>query len=163
MESRSFWLDTIPLSKDKAARRATAAQFPRNFRATSGVASGATSAQRPRNVHRIIRATFGESSGQLPGNCRDVSGQLAGNFSQNADECPRQSLHQSWRDGSQMAWQLPPQSTPESAQYRVNHPGNCRATSEQCPRSSRETSHTTPVNVRTMVAATARRRLGNSR
>ena len=148
MESRSFWLDTIPLSKDKAARRATAAQFPRNIR---------------RSVRRNVRATSGEASGQLPSNCRDVSGQLAGNSSQNADECPRQSLHQSWRDGSQMAWQLPPQSTPESAQYRVNHPGNCRATSEQCPRSSRETSHTTPVNVRTMVAATARRRLGNSR
>jgi hypothetical protein len=130
--------DTIPLSKDKAARRATAAQFPRNIRRNVR-----------RNVHRIIRATFGEASGQLPSNCRDVSGQLAGNFSQNADECPRQSLH----DGSQMAWQLPPQSTPQS----VNHPGNCRATSEQCPSSWREMSHTTPVDVRTMVGATVRR------
>jgi hypothetical protein len=121
------------------------------------------SAQRPRNVHRIIRATFGEASGQLPSNCRDVSGQLAGNSSQNADECPRQSLHQCWRDGSQMAWQLPPQSTPQSAQHPVNHVGNCRATSEQCPSSWREMSHTTSVDVRTMVGATARKRLGNRR
>jgi len=107
LESRSFWLDTIPLSENKAANRATAAQFPRNIR--RGVR---------RNIRRIIRATFGQrprniraTSAQYSCNSRDVSGQLAGDISQNAEECPRQSLHQSWRDGSQMTWYLPPQST----------------------------------------------------
>jgi hypothetical protein len=72
--------------------------------------------------------------------------------------CPRQSLHQRWHGGSKMTWKLPPQS----AQHPVNHPGKRRTTSEQCPNSWREMSHTTPVNVRIMVSATVRRRLGNS-
>jgi len=63
LESRSFWLDTIPLSKDKAARRATAAQFPRSI--GRGVR---------RNGRRSIRATSGETSWQLSGNFRAVNG-----------------------------------------------------------------------------------------
>jgi hypothetical protein len=98
LESRSFWLDTIPLSKNRAARRATSAQFPRSVR--RGVR---------RNVRRLIRATSGELSGQLPGNYLDVSGQLAGNFPRNAGECPQHG----WRNGSQVTWQFPLKSTPQ--------------------------------------------------
>ena len=51
--------DTIPLLKNKAARRAT------------------------------TRVASSEASGCLPGNCRAVSEQLPGNISRNTDECPR--------------------------------------------------------------------------
>jgi len=108
LESLSFWLDTIPLLKNNAARRATAAQFPRSIRRS--IKRGVC-----RSVRRIIRAASGESSAQLPGNCRDVSEQLAGSVSPSSDEGSRQSSHQSWRDGSQ----LPPQST--------QHPAQCPA------------------------------------
>ena len=49
------------------------------------------------------RRTYDRRIGKSP-EYRDVSGQLAGNVSQDANECPRQSLQQSWRDGSQMTW-----------------------------------------------------------
>jgi hypothetical protein len=58
LESRSFWLDTIPLLKNNAARRATAAQFPRSIR--RGVRRNIRRNIRRnvrRNVRRIIRAT----------------------------------------------------------------------------------------------------------
>jgi hypothetical protein len=61
LESRSFWLDTIPLLKNKAASRATAAQFPRSIR--RGVRRGVRRNIRRnirRNVRRIIRATSAE-------------------------------------------------------------------------------------------------------
>jgi hypothetical protein len=71
LESRSFWLDTIPLLKNNAARRATAAQFPRS-------------------VRRSVRATAGESSGQQPGSIRLASGQWTGSVRADAGEFPAQ-------------------------------------------------------------------------
>jgi hypothetical protein len=59
LESRSFWLDTIPLSKDKAASRATSAQlfalFPEKC-----------PAKHPPNV----RALFAQTARTHPGNVR---------------------------------------------------------------------------------------------
>ena len=45
----------------------------------------------------------------------------------------------------------------------AKHSGVYRATAAQCPSSCRETSHATPMNVRAMVGATARKCLGNCR
>jgi len=42
-------------------------------------------------------------------------------------------------------------SAESAAQHPVNHPGNCRATTETCPGSWRETSHEAPLNVRAKV------------
>jgi len=52
----------------------------------------------------VSGAVSGQCPPNHPGNCRDVSEQLAENISPSTDECPRQSLHQSWRDGLQMTW-----------------------------------------------------------
>jgi len=136
LESRSFWLDTIPLLKNKAASRAATAQRPRNDRAVSGAVSAVVSAQ-----HLVNH----------PGNSRDMSRQLAGNISPSAGECPRQSSPQSWHDGWQMTSQLPPQSAQHPAWRPTQHPRNFRATSETCPGSWREASHKTPMKVRAKV------------
>ncbi len=143
--------------------RTAAGQYPVSVRSTDGQRpsnAGECPAQcsQPRPVHDQSavspqpvrgRAISAQRPAQFSGNFRDVSAQLAGNVPPSAGECPRQSSHQSWHDGSQMTWQLPQQS--------AQHPGNHRATSEQCPSSWREISHTTQVNVRTMVRATVRR------
>ena len=61
-------------------------------------------------ITAAVRAASGESSGQLPGNFRAVSKQLAGNVSHNAGGCP----HHGWRNGSQVTWQFPVKSTPQT-------------------------------------------------
>jgi len=77
-----------------------AASEPMSANVRQDVRTRVQSMTSPQSVRNCDRCQF--VSAQFPGNFRDVSTQLVGNVSQYADECPRQSLHQSWRDGLQM-------------------------------------------------------------
>ncbi len=99
MESRSFWLDTIPLHECKAARRAMSAQHQAWY---------------PAN----IRATSDESSGHSPGNSPAVSAQLPGNISGNAGEYPRSD----WHNNQKASGQLPLKSAQQFACRTQNRP-----------------------------------------
>jgi len=164
LESWSFCLDTIPLLKNKAASRATSAQFPRSVR--RGVR---------RSVRRIIRATSGNLSEHQPGSIRLASGQQTGNVRADAGECPArwpqprpvhdQSAVSPWPRNFRAASGVASGavSAESSAQHPVNNPGNYRATAKRCPSSWRNLSQKTPMNVRTMVGERVCRWLGSFR
>jgi hypothetical protein len=67
LKTGTFWIDTIPLSENKAASYAISTQHPLNRPGNCRAASEQYPAQFPHNSHAV--------AGQLPGNIRAISTQ----------------------------------------------------------------------------------------
>ena len=133
LESRSFWLDTIPFSKEKVASRAKPAQCPRSIRWDIR-----------RSVRRIVRVKSGNLSGHQPGSIRLTSEPMPSNVrhdvrSRVQSMTSPQSVHD--RDHRQSLSAQCPRSIRRGVQRIIRaHPVNYSEIAGQLPRRVRAVS-----------------------